>query len=138
MLARGFRLLLVSMLALCLFGCGKLREVSLCRGVARDINSAMAEIESLSKAKPVNESRIADRYGQLAKALEPRAVGEQPLALALRDHIVILRATEAAVRLHDSLQKTQPARVGDARRDLDRLVKRDRTNAARIEVACHH
>lgn len=123
--------------ALSACGCGKFREVSLCRGVVRDINAAMDEIEALSRAKPVNELRIADRYGQLAKTLEPRSLGEQPLALALRDHIAVLRATEAAVRGHDTLQKTQPARAGESRRELERLVKRDRSTAARIDVACH-
>ncbi len=86
----------------------------------------------------MNEALIADRYAQLAKTLEPRSTGEQPLAVALRDHVAVLRATEAAVRSHDNLQKTQPARLGEARRELERLVKRDRSTAARIEVACHH
>jgi hypothetical protein len=132
------RLALALALALGTSGCGKVREVSLCHGVARDINDAVDEIEALSKANPVNELRIADRYGRLAKALEPRSQGEQPLAVAVRDHIAVLRATENAVRSHDTLQKTQPARVTEPRRELERLVKRERSTSARIEVACHH
>lgn len=129
--------LLFLALAFSASGCGKFREVSLCRGVVRDVNAAMDEIEALAKAKPVNELRIADRYAQLAKTLEPRSLGDKPLAVALRDHIAVLRATEAAVRGHDTLQKTQPARASESRRELERLVKRDRSTAARIEVACH-
>ncbi len=125
-------------LALCGSGCGKFREVSLCRGITRDVNTALDQIEALSKAKTVDEPRIAARYGQLAKTLEPRAQGEQPLALALRDHIAVLRATEAALRNHDSLQKAQSPRVAEARRELERLVKRERATATRIEVACHN
>ncbi len=125
-------------LALCSAGCGKLRDVSVCRAVVRDVNTAIDDIEALSRAKPVNEARIADRYRQLAKTLEPRSVGEQPLAVALRDHIAVLRATEAAVRSYASIRETQPARIGEARRELERLVKRDRSTAARVEVACNH
>lgn len=130
--------LLALALALGTAGCGKIRAVKACRGVVHDINTAIDDIEALSKAKPVNQARIADRYAQLAKTLESRAVGDQPLAVALRDHIAVLHATEAAVRSHDTLQSTQPARVGEARRELERLVKRDRSTAARVEVACHH
>jgi hypothetical protein len=118
-------------------GCGKVRDVRLCRGVARDINLAMDQIEALSKAKPLNELRIADRYAELAKTLTPRSVGDQPLAVALRDYVVVLRATETAVRTHDTLQKTQSSRIGEPRRELERLVKRERAASTRIEVACH-
>src|ERR1041384_2944874 len=84
-------------LALSASGCGKIRDVSACRGLAHDINTAIDHIEALRqartppaddaealrKAKPVNVARTADGHGQLAKALEPRSVGEQPIAVAL-------------------------------------------------------
>ena len=119
-------------------GCGKFREVSLCRGIAHDTNQAMDEIEALAKAKPVNELRIAKRYGDLAAMLAPRAVGEQPLAVALRDYVSVLRATDVAIRSHDAVQKSQPTRVGEPRRELERLVKREHAAATRVEVECHN
>lgn len=125
-------------LALSATGCGKLREVSLCRGLSHDINTAMDQIEALSKAKPPNELKIADRYAELAKTLTPRSLGEQPLALALRDYIAVLRATETAVRSHEAFQRTQSSRIGEPRRELERLVKREHTTLARVEVACHN
>jgi hypothetical protein len=125
-------------LGLSLSGCGKFREVHLCRGLARDINGALDEIEALSKAKPIDELRIAKRYGQLATTLAPRARGEQPLAVAVRDYISVLQATETAVKAHDAMQKSQPGRIGEPRRELERLVKRERAAATRIEVECHN
>ncbi|HYQ17540.1 MAG TPA: hypothetical protein VEQ58_17325 [Polyangiaceae bacterium] len=119
-------------------GCGKLREVSLCRGIASDVNQALDDIELMSKAKPLDELRIARRYAALATTLTPRSVGEKPLAVAVRDYITVLHATEAAVRNHDNVQKTQPTRIGEPRRELERLVKRDHAAAARIDVECHN
>jgi hypothetical protein len=129
---------LLGVLALSGSGCGKFRDLGRCHGVVRDINAAVDEIEALSKAKPVDEPRIAQRYAQLAKSLEARAQGEQSLPLALRDHIVVLRATEAAIRNHDSLRKAGSPRISEARRELERLVKREHATAARVEVACHN
>jgi len=118
-------------------GCGKFREISLCRGLARDINGALDEIEALSKAKPVDELRIAKRYGQLATTLAPRAQGEQPLAMAVREYIAVLHATEIAVKNHEATSKGQAARI-EPRRELERLVKRERAAATRIEAECHN
>lgn len=125
-------------LALGLGGCGKFREVSLCRGVARDVNRAMDEVELLAKAKPPSALAIAKRYGDLASSLSPRAVGEQPLAVALRDYITVLRSTEAVLKSYDAAQKSQPSRGGDQRRELERLIKRDRSAATRVDAECHH
>jgi hypothetical protein len=119
-------------------GCGKFREISLCRGLARDINAALDEIEALSKAKPIDEPRIAKRYAQLAKTLAPRAAGEQPLAVAVREYIAVLQATETAVKNHDAALKSQTGRSADSRRELERLVKRERAAATRIEAECHN
>lgn len=119
-------------------GCGKFREVSLCRGIARDVNGALDEIEALSKAKPVDELRIAKRYGQLASTLTPRAAGEQPLAVAVREYVTVLQATETAVKSHDAAQKSQAGRITEPRRELERLVKRERAAATRIEAECHN
>lgn len=134
---RPLSLLAALALALGVSGCGKVRKVSLCRGVARDINLAVEQIEALSKAKPIDTLRIADRYAELAKTLEPRAQGEQPLAVALRDHVTVLHATAAALRSQDALQKAPSSRTAEPRRELERLVKRERATTTRIEVACH-
>jgi hypothetical protein len=128
------------LLALCLSatGCGKLREVRLCRGLARDVNAALDEIETLSKAHPLDELRIAKRYAQLATTLAPRAVGDRPLAVALRDYITVLQSTDVALKNHDAAMKSQPARAVEGRRELERLVRRERSAATRIDVECHN
>lgn len=129
-------LLLALALGLSAVGCGKFREISACRSLAREVNGAMDEIETLSKAKPLDEPRLAQRYASLAKALQPRAQGETPLALAVRDYIVVLQATDSALRTHAAALKTQYGKVNEPRRELDRLVKREHAAIARIDVEC--
>ncbi len=135
--ARGPATLLLAC-ALGAAGCGKFREISACRSVEREVNAAVGELETLGKAKPIDELRVAKRYAALAQALQPRSVGEAPLALAVRDYIVVLRATETALKNHVEAAKTQYGRPSEPRRELERLVKREHAAAARLEAECHN
>lgn len=130
-------LLLALALALASVGCGKFRQISACRAVARDVNAAVAEIEALSRAKPLDELRIAKRYAALAQSLQPRAVGDNPRAVALRDYIAVLQATDTTLRNHAAVLKASTgSKVAEPRRELERLVKREHAAAARLDVAC--
>jgi LmbE family N-acetylglucosaminyl deacetylase len=131
-------LLVVLALGVSATGCGKFREVSACRSLARDVNRAVDEIEALSKAKPLDEPRIAKRYATLAQTLQPRSLGEKPLAQAVRDYVSVLQATDTTLRTHATALKTQYGRVSEPRRELERLVKREHAATARIEVECAH
>jgi hypothetical protein len=119
-------------------GCSKVREISTCRAIVREVNGALDEVESLSKQKPANEARIAKRYGDLAKALVPHAQGEAPLAVAVRDYVSLLQSVESAVKSHEAAAKAPSGRAAETRRDLDRLVKRERGATSRIEAECHN
>lgn len=125
-------------LALSAGGCSKVREISACRAIVHEVNGALDEVEKLAAQKPVDEPRIARRYGELAKALAPRAQGESALAAAVRDYVAILQATQAAVQAHAAAAGTPSGRVAEPRRELDKLVKRERAAAARIESECRH
>jgi hypothetical protein len=137
-LASCQRLLLAFVLGASTIGCGKFREVSACRSIAREVNTAMDEIEPLSKQRPLDEPRIAKRYAALAQALKPRTLGESPLAAAVRDYVATLQATDVALRNHAQTLKTQYGKLNDPRRELERLVKREHAAATRIEVECEH
>lgn len=128
--------LLALSLALGNVGCGKVREISACRAIAREVNAAVTEIEGISKVKPVDEPRIAKRYAALAKALEPHATGQTALANALRDYVNVVQATDVALRNHAQALQTQYGKVGEPRRELERLVKREHAATARIQVEC--
>jgi hypothetical protein len=117
-------------------GCGKVRQISACRAVAREVNGAVDEISALSKKSPVDEARIARRYGALAHALEPRSTGVTTLAAAIKDYVAIVRGTEAALKIRAEAAKLPYARVGESTRELDRLVKREHAAVARIEAEC--
>lgn len=127
----------LTLLALSSAGCGKFRDIRACNGVVHEANSALDEIELLSKQKPRDEPRIAKRYGALAKSLTARAQGETPFAVALREYISVLQATETAVNAHAEASKGPSTRGADARRDLERLIKRERAAASRIDSVCH-
>ena len=117
-------------------GCGKLRQVSACRAVARDVNRAVTDIEALARAKPPDEARIARRYGELAAALEPRSTGVTALAAAVKDYVVVVRSTEAALKTRAEIAKQPNVRLNESTRELDRLVKREHAAAARIDAEC--
>jgi hypothetical protein len=131
-------LLLAFVLGAAATGCGKFREVSACRSIAREVNTAMDEIEPLSKQRPMDEARIAKRYAALARALQPRTLGQSSLASAVREYVAILQATDVALRNHDQALKIQYGKLNDPRRELERLVKREHAAATRIEVECEH
>lgn len=122
--------------ALLCCGCGKLRQVSTCRAVAREVNGAVDEIEALSKKKPVDEARIARRYGDLARSLEPRTTGVTALAAAIKDYVAVVRGTETALKGRVEAAKLPYAKVGESTRELDRLLKREHAAVARIETEC--
>ena len=117
-------------------GCGKVRQISSCRAVAQQVNTAVTEIEALSKAKTPDELRIAQRYGELSRALAPRGVGVTPVANAVRDYISVVQATEAALKARAEVAKQPSPKLGESTRELDRLVKRERAAAARIDAEC--
>ena len=123
-------------LALSATGCGKFREISACRSVARDVNSALDEIEALSHAKPFDGPRVAKRYATLAQTLQPQSVGETALARAVRDYIAILQATDVTLRNHAEAVQPQHGKVAEPRRELERLVKREHAAVVRIQVEC--
>jgi len=135
--SRGPHLFLLS-LALGAAGCGKLREVSACRGLSREVNAGLDEIEALSKKKPLDEVGIAKRYAELANKLGPRSAGQKPLDLAVRDYSAILRATDVALRAHADAAKVQYGRVFEPRRELEHLVKREHLAVTRIDAECHN
>jgi hypothetical protein len=131
-------LALVAALGVSSTGCGKVREISDCRGLAQEVNLALDEIEALAKKpSPDREAQLAKRYGELAKRLEPRSQGTTPLALTLREYVAVLRATETALKNHVEGAKAPGTRPTDIKRELDRLGKREKAAVTRIDVECH-
>lgn len=126
-------------LALSATGCGKVREIRACRGLSHEVNPALDQIEALSKSKdPERVLRIAGAYGALVKRLAPRAQGGTPLSNAVRDYAAVLSSAEAALRAHaEAVRSNNNARVAETKRDLERIIKRERAAVARISVECH-
>ena len=116
-----------------------MREVSACRSLARDVNQTLTEIEALSKTRgPDQELRIAKNYAALAKRIEPKSTDTTPMATLLREYVTVLRATDSALKNHaEATRSQQTPRVNESRRELDRLVKRERSAVTRIDVECH-
>ena len=129
---------LVIALALGATGCGKVAEIKACRGLSEDVNPALDEIEALSKSQaPDRELRMAKRYADLSKRLASRASGGSALAGAVREYVTLLAATDSALRAHaEATQTNNTARMAEMRRELERLVKRERAAVARISVEC--
>lgn len=129
-------LLALALVALSTTGCSRVREISACRAIVREVNGALDDVEKLAALKPLDEAQIARRYGALAKALGPYTQGESGLAAALRDYVAVVQSTQAAVEAHAAAVATQ-GRVAEARRELERLTKRERAAASRLDIECH-
>jgi hypothetical protein len=131
--------LLGAPLALALSGCGRLGEISACRALAREVNPTLDQIEALSKQPGADaEERMAQQYLALSKRVAPHAAGNSTLAAAVKDYAAVLESTGKALRSHaDSVRAGAGPRTNEPRRELDRLVKRERTATARIEAECH-
>jgi hypothetical protein len=129
-------------LALCLAlgatGCGKVREIKACRGLSHDVNPTLDAIEALSKSKaPDRELLMARQYRELSKRLAARAVGGSALAAAVREYASLLASTDSALRAHaEAVTANNASRSTETRRELERLVKRERATIARIGVEC--
>jgi len=132
----GSHAVMMVLSCLLLMGCGKFRQLGTCHAVARDVNGAMDEIETMSKAKSVDELAIARRYADLATKLTPQASGTTSLSHAITDYVSVLRGTETALRAHQKAATEAGGRPGESHRELERLVKRERSAVARIEVEC--
>jgi LmbE family N-acetylglucosaminyl deacetylase len=130
--------LLVICLALSATGCGKIAEIRACRSLSQDVNPVLDEIEALSKSKaPDRELRMAKHYGELSKRLTSRATGSTALANAVREYATLLASTDGALRAHaEATKANNGARMAETRRELERLVKRERAAIARIGVEC--
>lgn len=130
-------LLPAAVVALCLGGCSRVREISACRAVVREVNGALDEVEKLANTQPPDEPRIARRYGALAKALAPHAEGPSALAAAVREYVAVLQSTEATVAAH-AAAVSGPGKASEPRRELERIAKRERAAASRIETECRN
>jgi hypothetical protein len=115
------------------------REIGVCRTLAREVNPVLDQIEALSK-KPGAEpqAQMAKHYAELGKRLKPHGAGKGPLPTAIREYGAVFEATSTALHnLSEATRTGTSGRVNDPRRELDRLVKRERAAVARIEAECH-
>lgn len=99
----------------------------------------LEQIEALSK-KPGAEpqAQMAKHYADLGKRLQAHGVGTGTLPIAIREYATVLQATSTALHnLSEATRTGATGRVNEPRRELDRLVKRERAAVARIEAACH-
>jgi hypothetical protein len=128
-----------------LAGCGKLREIGTCRALVRETNPTLDQIEALSKKQSADQQARADQqaqmgklYAELAHRLKPHTTGTSTLSAAIKDYAGVLEATGTALKNHSEATRSGTlGRSNDARRELDRLVKRERASLTRIEAECH-
>lgn len=138
MLPRPAVLALATLVLLASSGCGRVREISACRALTREVNPVLTEIEALSKRPGGGDQlAMAKRYAELAARVRERSATGGSLATALADYSSILDATGLALRGHEEATRlNQPARITEKRRELERLVKRERASATRIDAEC--
>jgi hypothetical protein len=137
----GLMRVLLMVSACMLAACGKLRDTSTCRAAVAVVNPAVSEIEVLRNKRAKQDiaalRTIAQRYADLATSLKPLSADSKQLVGALDEYRSVLGATAAAVRSHaDALEQGQGARATETRRELERLVRRERSAVTRLDVEC--
>jgi hypothetical protein len=128
-----------------LTGCGRIREISTCRTLARETNPTLDQIDALAKkpaadprARADQQARMAKLYAELAKRIKPHATGSGPLAAAINDYAGVLEATGTALKNQSEATLSGTlGRTTEVTRELDRLVKRERIAVTRLETECH-
>jgi hypothetical protein len=120
-------------------GCGRFHEIGACRALSREVNPALDRIEALSKKPGFDaQAAMAKEYSELAKRLKPHTMGSGTLPAAVRDYASVLEATSTTLRTHvDATRTGVSARVNEPRRELERLLKRERAAVTRIDIECH-
>jgi hypothetical protein len=132
-------LVLVAVLGLATFGCGRVREVRQCRALANLVNPALDEISNrVDKDKSAAPYRFAARrYAKLAADLKAYQLGIPRAQKTVEELSVVLRdAGTQSAKLAEALEKSDTFGAANARRDLSQLARQQRTITLRLSGDC--
>lgn len=118
-------------------GCSRFERISQCRELAEAVNPRMAEIEALSKGKSTPEAyaKIAQSYAALADEVSALPVAQSAASAQVQEYVQNLRSAASSSR-EISTALGAGARTDAPRRDLDKLSRKDKMSAQRLDAYC--
>lgn len=139
MLARPVRALVVCLALFAPLGCDRMRDVKLCRTLARQVNGSLDKIEADSKAGQTRAAyqTIATEYDAIAHGLDGFDGGTPELKKAVEDYAALARTSaRQSAALAEALGANNPASAALATRELERLSRHERAIVIRIDEEC--
>jgi hypothetical protein len=123
---------------LVLSGCERMARVRDCKRLSALVNPQMGEVEALAKkGKPADYRGAARIYGRLGKDLRRSATPSPTGKVLVEEYATVLDAVAPAVSAYAVALESQDAQqLEEARRDIDRLAKRQQGMVARIDAYC--
>jgi hypothetical protein len=123
-----------------LLGCGRIERTRQCMQLIESVNGAVDDIAARQDAGALGahaEREIATRYEQLATELEARELDTPGLAKTVAEYRdVILETSRLVRRIADARDRSDPATLGLAKRELGGLARREKMLATRIDSTC--
>ncbi|HVJ14010.1 MAG TPA: hypothetical protein VM686_01155 [Polyangiaceae bacterium] len=130
--------LVACLLLACAASCARFERISECRGLAQTLNGHMDEIEATSKGKETPETfaKLAKSYTRLADEVSALPAAKGAASAQVADHVEILRSAAKSSRDTSEALKAG-ARIDAPRKELDRLSRKDKMSAQKLEAYCH-
>jgi hypothetical protein len=131
-------LALITLIALCAAGCGRIERISECRALVEAVNGGMDELEAIAAGKDTPEkfSKLANGYGKLADEVAGLPVASGVASAQVAEYVAQLRAAEKGSRTtSQALQAGM--RTEGPRRELDRLSRKEKLSTQKLDAYCH-
>lgn len=108
-----------------------------CSRFAREVNPVLEEIQSLTRSKHEPKAYIAAAERYTALAARVPALATPGFSADAKEYAELLTASSNALRAGAlALEQKNQKAIEVARRELDRLVRKDRALVGKIEAYC--
>jgi hypothetical protein len=126
------------LLAACVAGCSRFGRISECRDLAETVNGHMAELETIAQGKDTPETfaKMARGYAKLADEVAALPVAKGAASATVTEYVSQLRSAASSSREVSAALK-HGARTEIPRRELDRLSRKDKLSAQKLDTYCH-
>ncbi len=137
LMPRWPRLLLAVSISCSVMGCSRLQLVSECRELARAVNARMTDLEALSKTaeSPQKFDKLAQGYTALAAEVMSLPIAQGTAAAEVKEYAELMKSVAKSCGDFSSALRGE-GRVDAARRELERLTRREKLSSGKLEAFC--
>jgi hypothetical protein len=137
-------MLKISLLAVLLFGCGKMKKTQECNAFIDKVNTSLPEIQKAAntnsedpKASATAMRKVAELYDKLGADISGQEIGTDDLKkYAGEYHQMCSKASGAAKKVAEAFETTDLAKAETAKKELDEVEKQEDTLVDNINKFC--